>query len=309
MNIPMEATGTPEARPELQTAVTIAPLRSFYWAVRREIWEFRSIYIVPLAAGALAVVAYLLHAVRLAAAMRANLALPMMQQQEFIQQSFNFVALLIMLSTLIVGIFYCLEALHGERKDRSILFWKSLPVSDLTTVLAKAAVPLLVLPTITFFLTVAAQWLMLLTGSAVLLASGQSIGLYWTLVAPVPMWLMLFFHLYAIHSLWYAPIFGWLLLVSGWARRLPLLWAAMPFLILAIGEKIAFNTTHVASMLGNRIGGASGAPFAHGAMSMDTLSQLSLGLFFVSPGLWIGLLLTALFLAAAIRLRPYRGPI
>ena len=50
----------------------------------------------------------------------------------------------------IVGIFYSLDALHGERRDRSILFWKSMPVSDLTTVLSKASIPLVVLPLLSF---------------------------------------------------------------------------------------------------------------------------------------------------------------
>ena len=54
----------------------------------------------------------------------------------------------IMFATFLVGIFYCLDALHGERRDRSILFWKSLPVSDLTTVLSKASIPFAVLPLI-----------------------------------------------------------------------------------------------------------------------------------------------------------------
>ena len=62
----------------------------------------------------------------------------------------------------IVGVFYCLDALHGERRDRSILFWKSLPVSDLTTVLSKAIIPLAVLPLITFALSVCVQVTMLL---------------------------------------------------------------------------------------------------------------------------------------------------
>ena len=76
--------------------------------------------------------------------------------------------------------FYCLDALHGERRDRSILFWKSLPVSDLTTVLSKASIPLVVLPLLTFAITVATQWLMLLLSSAVLLVSGQSVATLWT---------------------------------------------------------------------------------------------------------------------------------
>ena len=75
--------------------------------------------------------------------------------------------------------FYCLDALHGERRDRSILFWKSLPVSDLTTVLSKASIPLVILPLLTFAITCHAV-VMLLLSSAVLLVSGQSVATLWT---------------------------------------------------------------------------------------------------------------------------------
>ncbi len=126
-----------------------------------------------------------------------------------------------MLTTLLVGVFYCLDALHGERRDRSILFWKSLPVSDLTTVLSKASIPLVVLPLLTFAITVAMQWIMLLLSSAVLLGSGLSVATLWTQLSFVQMSLVLLYHLLTVHSLWYAPFYGWLLLVSGWARRAP----------------------------------------------------------------------------------------
>ena len=66
-----------------------------------------------------------------------------------------------MLTAFLVGVFYCLDALHGERRDRSILFWKSLPVSDLTTVLAKASVPCRVLPPRAFALALATQLMLL----------------------------------------------------------------------------------------------------------------------------------------------------
>ena len=90
--------------------------------------------------------------------------------------------------------FYCLDALHGERRDRSILFWKSLPVSDLTTVLAKASIPLVILPLLTFAITVAMQWIMLLLSSAVLLASGLSVATLWTQLSLFQMSLMLLYH-------------------------------------------------------------------------------------------------------------------
>ena len=100
--------------------------------------------------------------------MRAALALNPMQQRNLIEKPYDFAALLIMVTTFIVGVFYCLDALYGERRDRSILFWKSLPVSDLTTVLSKASIPLVILPLLTFAITVATQWIMLLLSTAVL---------------------------------------------------------------------------------------------------------------------------------------------
>jgi ABC-2 type transport system permease protein len=72
----------------------------------------------------------------------------------------------------VVGVFYSLDALYGERRDRSILFWKSLPVSDLTAVLSKASIPLVVLPALVFVITVATNLVMVLISSAVLVLSG-----------------------------------------------------------------------------------------------------------------------------------------
>ena len=177
-----------------------------------------------------------------------------MQQHELIQQPYNFAALLIMGTTFVVAMFYCLDALHGERRDRSILFWKSLPVSDLTTVLSKASIPLVVLPLLTFAITIATQWIMLLLSTAVLLVSGLSVATLWTNLPLFQMSLMLLYHLLAVHALWYAPIYGWLLLVSGWARRAAFLWAALPLLAIGVVEKIAFNTSHFAAMLQSRSG-------------------------------------------------------
>ncbi|MDR3799749.1 MAG: ABC transporter permease [Terracidiphilus sp.] len=307
-----QSNAMPEAPLDSQVPApaVISATRRMYWSVRRELWESRSIYIAPLAVAALILVGFLISTVHLPDKMRGALALNPMQQHELIQQPYNFAALLIMGTTFIVAVFYCLDALYGERRDRSILFWKSLPVSDLTTVLSKASIPLVILPLVTFAITVVTQWIMLLLSTAVLLGSGVSVAPLWS---HLPLWhmsLMLLYHLLAIHGLWYAPIFGWLLLVSGWARRAPFLWAGLPLLAIGVVEKIAFNTAHFAAMLGNRIGGGSGgAASTAGSMSMDSLTQLAPVQFLISPGLWIGLAITAAFLAAAVRLRRYREPI
>src|SRR4029453_13462391 len=124
-----------------------------------------------------------------------------------------------------------------------------------TTVLAKASIPIVILPLLSFAITVVTQFIMLLLSSAVLLASGLGIATLWRQVPLFHMSLMLLYHLVTVHGIWYAPIFGWLLLVSAWARRAAFLWAALPPLAIGAVEKIAFNTSHFATLLGRRIAG------------------------------------------------------
>jgi ABC-2 type transport system permease protein len=121
---------------------------------------------------------------------------------------------------------------------------------------------------------------------------------------------VLLFHLLGIHGLWYAPIYGWLILVSGWARRAALLWATVPLLAIGVVERIAFSTSHFANMLAYRFSGG-GEPTGSRARSIEAMlmPNMSLGQFVVSPGLWTGFALAALFLALAMRVRRSRGPI
>ncbi len=307
-----ESNAMPQSPLESQVIApaVISATRPMYWSVRRELWENRSIYIAPLAVAAVFLFGFMISAVHLPGKMRAAMALDAMHQREAITLPYDIAAGLLMLTQVLVGVFYCLDALHGERRDRSILFWKSLPVSDLTTVLSKASIPLVILPLLTFAITVATQFIMLLLSSAVLLGSGLSVATLWTQLSFFRMSLLLFYHLVTVHALWHAPIYGWLLLVSAWARRAPFLWALLPPVTIGFLEKIAFNTSHFGAMLGNRMsGGAEGADFIAGSVAMDPLTHLAPGRFLSSPGLWIGLGVTAAFLAAAVRIRRYRGPI
>ena len=290
------------------TPPVLAATRPMYWSVRRELWESRSIYVAPLAVAGLFLLGFLISLVRLPGKMRAAMALDPLQQHEAIAQPYEFAALAIMGTTFIVGVLYCLDALHGERRDRSILFWKSLPVSDRTTVLAKASIAIVVIPLLTFVITVAMQLVMLLLGSVVLLGSGLSVTPLWAEVSPFRMSLVLLYHLLGVHGLWYAPIFAWLLLVSAWARRAPFLWASLPLLAICMVEKLAFDTSHFAALLGHRMsGGAEAVVSTARGMPLDSMTQMTPGAFLSSPGLWIGLAVAAAFLAAAVRLRRYRA--
>jgi ABC-2 type transport system permease protein len=281
-----------------------------YWSIRRELWESRSIYIAPLAAAVVFLLGFLISMVRLPQKMRALSALDPAHQRETIAMPYDMVAGLLMLTAMIVGMFYCVGALQGERRDRSILFWKSLPVSDLTTVLSKASIPFVVLPLLTFAITVATQWIMLLLSTAVWWANGLNAATLWTRLSFFQMSLYLLYHLVTVHALWQAPIYGWLLLVSAWARRAAFLWAVLPLLAIGAVERLLFNTQHFAAMLENRFsGGGAEALTMPGTFPMNPMTHLTPGTYLSSSGLWIGLAFTAVCLAAAVRLRRHRGPI
>jgi len=310
MNTPSNAMSQPPLQSQPIAPADISPAQRMYWSVRRELWETRSIYIAPLAVAALFLFGFLISLIHLPARMRAASALDPMQLHHLIEHPFDIAALLIMGTTTIVTIFYCLDALHGERRDRSILFWKSLPVSDLTTVLSKASIPLVILPLLTFAITFITQGIMLFLGTAVLLGSGLNVALLRAHFSFSQMSLMLLYHLIVIHGLWYAPIYGWLLLISAWARRLAILWATLPLFGIAVFERIAFNTSHFTNLLKYHFGsGPDGVQFPGDTMAMGSMAQLNPFHFLLSPGLWFGLAVTAIFLAAAVRLRRYREPL
>src|SRR5437660_8653753 len=153
-----------------------AATRPLYWSIRRELWENRSIYIAPLAAGAVFLLGFVVNMVTLRRHIQGVWPLDRAQQHDLLNTRYELSAALIMGTALIVGIFYCLDALYGERRDRSILFWKSLPVSDLTAVLSKLTIPLVILPVLSFAISLATQFIMLLLSSVILLGSGVNIA-------------------------------------------------------------------------------------------------------------------------------------
>jgi len=302
------------AMPESFDSQLIAPAamsatRPLYWSVRRELAENRSIYLAPLAAAGAALFAFLI-SMMAPDRMRGLSTLHPMDHLA-VAGPYDITAGVMMGTMILVTVFYCADALYGERRDRSILFWKSLPVSDLTTVLAKASIPFVVLPLVTFAITVAMQFIMLLLNSAALLARGMSIATLWTQLCVVQMWLLLLYHLLTAHTIWPAPVYCWLILVSGWSRRATLLWAILPIVVIGGVEKLIFRTTHFVALVGARFIGdtPSVAITTPDAFPTDPMIHISPGTFLSTPGLWIGLIIAAAFLAAAVRLRRYQGPI
>jgi len=289
---------------------TSSSTQPFYWSVRRELWENRSIYVAPLIVAAVALLGFFISTGGMPHRRQAVLSLDPAHQRAVIGVPYDVAAMMLIVTAFMVGVFYCLDALHSERRDRSILFWKSLPVSDLTTVLSKASIPFVILPVIIFAIIVVVQFLMLVWSSVVLLSSGLA-GTTWTRFNLFQQSLILVYSLIVI-VLWHAPIYSWALLISGWARRATFLWAVLPFLAIAVLEKLAFDTSYFGSMLKNRVFGAGDTAFAflpHRGVAIDSLVQLTPGRYLATPGLWIGLAFAAAFLAIAVRQRRYQGPI
>jgi ABC-2 type transport system permease protein len=275
--------------------------------VKRELLEYRSIYLAPLAFAGVILFGFVFVLARLPHTMRTLSSLDPAHQREALAQPYDVSAGLIMGAAFLVSIFYSLDALYGERRDRSILFWKSMPVSDLTTVLAKASIPVFVLPVLSFAITAVTQSIMLLLSSMVLLAGGFRVAPLWAQLQLPQVLLGLLYHLVTAHMLWFAPFYAWLLLVSAWARRAPFLWAILPPLAVGIFEQVAFHSSHFFALIINRFSGGSDAVASMmGTFPFHPGMLLTVGAFLLAPGLWIGLLFAAIFLAAAVRLRHSR---
>jgi ABC-2 type transport system permease protein len=288
-------------------AAIFAAARPFYWSVRRELWENRLIYLAPLAAAAIFLFSFIINTIVLRRRMHGVWPVDVARQLDVLTLPHELSGALIMGIALVVGIFYSLDALYGERRDRSILFWKSMPVSDLTTILSKLSIPLVIIPVLSYAITVVTQLIMLVTASAVLVGSGANIAAMWTQQSFFRSSLDLFYHMLTVHGLWYAPFYGWLLLVSAAAPRAPFVWAVLPPFVIWGVEKIGFNTTYFLSLLKVRLTGPPD-PEMTMARNTDFMSTLIPHHFFDQPGLWAGLAVAAVFLAIAVRLRRYRGP-
>lgn len=217
----------------------------------------------------------------------------------------------------IICLFYCLGSLYDERKDKSILFWKSLPVSDTSTVLSKFVSVCFVIP-VAYFIVVAAFQVFLLIFGTVLAWVGGSLGVaVWT---SSNLFGVLFNSLcsFVVATLWLAPVWAWLMLASAWAKKVAFLWGTLPIFMIAIAEGWIFRSSNFIEMVGERI--ARGFSIINSDIQ-DLISNIQLlrGKDMLSEhgvvkwydvlgegGFWIGLIVAAGFLAAAIYTRRYR---
>jgi ABC-2 type transport system permease protein len=125
-----------------------------------------------------------------------------------------------------VVFFYCLGSLYDDRRDRSILFWKSLPISNTETVASKVIAAVVAAPIIAIVCGVLTGIAMLLLFAITLSLHGVGVWSLLTLAHPFQVVSFLVASL-PIYVLWSLPTVGWLMLCSSWAKSKPFLWAVV----------------------------------------------------------------------------------
>ena len=220
----------------------------------------------------------------------------------------------------VVVFFILLGALYEERRDRSFLFWKSLPVSDLEEVLAKLATGLLLAPAAFLLLGIAFQLAALLLVSLLGLLQGGTVSALWSVGTLLTHWIYVPFVLF-VWTLWAAPVFAWVLLGSAYAPRTPFMYVVVPPVTLAILEELLFDSGRLLSWIGThlagvpllselsnptrytRMPGGDGVDAFLDRLASPDFSALAAGLGHLD--LWVGLAIAALLVWGAVWLRRY----
>lgn len=294
--------------------------------IKREIWEHRSFGVTPFAVASVMAIGTLSFMV-IGSGFRDVIDMALVgasnvgeaERRAMLTGLLTVYTLVVAVSMGIVTIFYCLDCLYAERKDRSILFWRSLPVTDSETVVSKLLVAMLVIPASTYVAIVATHLLVLLMASVwVEMQGGSAVHLLWNGAALLDNWVATLVLVFAV-PLWLAPFIGWFLFVSGAVKRSPLLMAFLPIAVLPLIE-LTFESHLLMKAIWAR-------PFSIPLFSADSVeavmdraeggielreemvslvATLDVGKFVSSPSLWLGLVVCGLLAAAAVYVRRYR---
>lgn len=295
--------------------------------LERELWEHRSIYVVPIVVAIIMTLAALTGQVSINGMEHVDIGIVGASNMPDNARAAVLSGIMIGLSTTFVFsmwiliIFYALDSLYAERKDRSILFWRSMPSTDLETVLSKLLTAMLVIPLVTFAMILVTHLAVLLFASVWVAARGGSgLTLIWGSVPFFDNWTATLIFVLAL-PLWLSPFIGWFLFISAFTKRSPFLTAFLPIAILPMLENMLFDTAVFAEAFFVRSikmplfidPGTMERLFEEGdgfALLADAqlslLGLMDLGGFLTNPGLWLGLIVCGLFTAAAIYVRRYR---
>jgi ABC-2 type transport system permease protein len=285
------------------------------WLVRREFWENRAIWMIPAVFGGLL----------LLAALFGRVSIPQLTSpQESRAAAGAFLGVIGGTFFIVMSVYstwYLLDCLYTDRRDRSILFWKSLPISDATTVLIKLLVGMVIIPLVYF---AAADATALLAAFILSVRARAAIGSsLWNGEVWVQMQ-VLWIYVVVTAAIWYLPIAGWLMLVSAWAKRAVMLWAILPPLLVYILERMFFGTKTMGHIISRRLVGLPSVAindpqelWTHGGNVVDNAAATSTSVwqlinpsgFFTSAETWIGVAVGVVLIVGAIQLRMRRSEI
>jgi ABC-2 type transport system permease protein len=286
------------------------------WLIRREFWENRAIWMIPAVFGGLLLIA----------ALFGQVSIPRLTTvEESHEAAGGFLVIVGGLFYLVMAVYstwYLMDCLYTDRRDRSILFWKSLPIADSTTVLSKLLVGMVIIPLVYF---AAADATALIAAFILSIRARASIG---SSLWNGEVWLqvqVLWMYVIFTTALWYLPIAGWLMLVSAWAKRAVMLWVVLPPLLVCILERVIFGTQMATHVIMRRLTGLPSVSFnggskhmwTHdggvvdnaGASSMTVWRLINPSGFFTSAETWIGIAVGVVLIIAAIQLRMRRSEI
>lgn len=285
-------------------------MNTYLWLVRREFWENKAIWIIPAAIGALLTLAALFGTVE------ATFFESVDKTRSMAGMMFLAFGALFFAAMSLYSYWYLLDCLYADRRDRSILFWKSLPISDAQTVLSKLFVGLVAIPLVYFAAADAASLL------AAFVLSVRAHSLLGNALWQPGIWLQLqavWLYVIVTTAIWYLPVTGWLLLVSAWAKRAVMLWSVAPPLALIVAERLFTGTYVCLNVFDDRLLGYAPRAFSGPMQAMEAWSGdrsvdpaltdhfMSPSVFFASPGTWIGALVGVALIAAAIQVRARRA--
>jgi ABC-2 type transport system permease protein len=293
-------------------------MKTFYWLLRREFWEHRAIVIAPIITGVVILIGALTRWIIQPA-----------QDPTVDPEKLADVALLLMswfalpffIVNGFVAIFYLMDSLYGERKDRSVLFWRSLPVSDTAVVTAKLTTGLVLAPLVAAL--VAALSLPVITFVFRGYFAGQHFSALPIMWNPAHFFqaMILWVYATAVCVLWFLPVAAWFLAVSAWAPKNPFLWGLVPPAALIAIERLLRGSSWVGDQLSDRLQGWVSLAFdtstkgvdhgvkfngGHVHVPANLLDWIDPRPLLASPRLWVGIAVGLLFVFLAVQGRRYR---
>ena len=197
---------------------------------------------------------------------------------------------------------YSLSTFFDERKDKSIIFWRSLPVSDSFTVFSKLIValvvaPLLVIPALLFLHLVS------VTAGSIYFAVSDIVPFTWAWQAyPWLDWIRVIFSLW-MQSLWSLPIITWIMLAGAYSRK-PVVAAILPPVVVVLVEGVSLSSSVFLDSLFERVqpwSRASSFPKEYESLGVAELSDIPL--LFGMTEFWVGILVSSVFIYLTIYFR------